>query len=132
MLYKVEWQQYEDVQEWESKGFNELMEAIKFYYEKQEDNYYVQLTQRLMENFNEKIIKDETVEYDTSHLPYNFNVKCIKEVSHFFSKGLVYGVKNFDGEFRARDNHADIEDNYHIIRTADDDGTWFEEHFQTL
>lgn len=123
MLYKVEWQPCENAQEWESTGFNDLMEAIKFYYDKNEHNYHVQLTQRLMENLNENVVISNSKESDR-----RIYLKCLKDTPDF-TKGEEYMVLD---KYNSEWNVIDDTKSLHIVSGNYSDDSWLLEHFTIL
>lgn len=52
-MYQVDWQEYEDVQEFSSTQYKELYDALRSYHDKIEKGYsWVKLSQELMEHYN--------------------------------------------------------------------------------
>lgn len=144
-MYKVEWQEYKDGVERVSNGFDGLGDALDLYRDKLDSgNYYVNLSQTLMQNYNPQAPRAEGLQYhyienenedEIEQHPTSFSVKCIKAVNGSFTEGKEYKVLNANGEYRAEDDHSleEVKDYYHIVKAFDDsDSFWFDEHFEIV
>lgn len=135
--YKVEWQEHKDDAERMSRSFDRLEGALDLYRDKSDGNYYVNLSQTLMQNYkieglHYNYIENEKEDEIEQH-PIAFTIKCIKDVEGSFTKAKEYKVLNINGEYRSEDDDSLAEDGcYHIVKELDEDSSWFNEHFEVV